>query len=137
MTGREWKPGDVAMVNGYVAVRSNSDAWYRSSPRDVLLTDSEQPDARPLVVIDPEDREQAERLMLLFAHARWGSESLASLRGIVDHAQAALREFADPKPSHCTATLVIGSERLECERDADHVTDHRNDSVGQGVRWSA
>jgi hypothetical protein len=57
--------------------------------------------------------------------------------GDVPRMQAALREFANPKPPKCPATLVIGGERLDCERSPGHVTDHRNDSIGQGVRWSA
>ena len=100
--GREWKPGDVAMVR----VKKQ---WYRAL-RDqigwIVATDDpangdhletcpeDNYDARPLVVIDFASREQVERL------------SRAYLAAVADnmpadnptHLQAALREFANPTP---------------------------------------
>lgn len=69
---RDWKPGDVAMVtevgggNGepVVAIRTASATWQsafgESGTRHIV-------EERPLVVIDPEDREQVERLADAFA----------------------------------------------------------------------
>lgn len=91
---REWKPGDVAVADGGgIFMRNDKDQWidwrgdrfYIKSPR-------------PLVVIDPEDREQVERLLRTY-HAQypmsWPSDTDE------EHArnlQAALREFANPTP---------------------------------------
>lgn len=95
MAEREWKPGDVAMALGttrpFVVVRhrgdpdywSAADGWWPVAVNQVAL------DYRPLIVIDPEDREQVERL-----HNLWLREPDAGFRCL----QAALREYADPKP---------------------------------------
>lgn len=56
------------------------------------VADSRVTEARPLVVIDPEDREQVERL--------W--DAIMGVAGIGEM-QEALREFADPKPPTCSA----------------------------------
>jgi hypothetical protein len=55
---------------------------------------------RPLVVIDPEDREQVERLALLI-NAQYDNHGVHPRE--VARAQAALREFADPKSPRCVA----------------------------------
>lgn len=102
MTGREWQPGDVAMVTvGYEANRHvgwfdgsgwryATDLWASSDPAIVT--------ARPLVVIDPEDREQVERLLSLtdgcFNDVRVDGTGPTA----VDLAQIRLREFASPTP---------------------------------------
>jgi hypothetical protein len=66
---------------------------------------------RPLVVIDPEDREQVERLARdhhASGHiAAWGAMHENTRAGLVDEMQAALREFANPKPP-CGASLTLG-----------------------------
>jgi hypothetical protein len=58
---REWKPGDVAMVPGVGrAMRTRDGGWVtRSTSTNVT---NNFMNVRPLVVIDPEDREQVERL---------------------------------------------------------------------------
>ena len=55
---------------------------------------------RPVVVIDPEDREAVERLQDLFADERDrnGGQSRLVVGGWADAMQAALREYANPKP---------------------------------------
>jgi hypothetical protein len=99
---REWKSGDVAMVKGgeseWVAVRVEGRcllgcaAGYDSTPHwhagGGAMADGHK--ARPLVVIDPEDREQAMLLYGLYYRNMPGPG--------VDQMQAALREFANPKP---------------------------------------
>lgn len=90
----DFKPGDVV-------------AWGASAPvRGVVTTkgtvrwadDSDSPlgpllRARRLVVIDPEDREQVERLINLW-HAEQSHAGKAAHQRMGD----ALREFATPKP---------------------------------------
>lgn len=105
---RKWKSGDVvtATVNGRENVRlvagwSKYDPqlrWCELSPRwadgddeECWFFPSQVTDARPLVVIDPEDREQVERLASLYNSAAVQSVGTEPLR-------AALREFADPTP---------------------------------------
>ena len=51
-------------------------------------------DARPVVVIDPEDREAVEGLL----NAYYGHPVDTYLGTLVDQLQAALREYANPKP---------------------------------------
>lgn len=110
MTGRDWKPGDVAMVTEYdehvPAFYANADScgnrvhvvnhWHYLRPTREGCTWTSKPDAaaRPLVVIDYEDRKQVEWLLAVMKDHGWG--------GIDDEApadlQAALREFANPTP---------------------------------------
>jgi hypothetical protein len=116
---REWKPGDVvsATVGGRPNVRlvagwSKYDPrlrWCELSPRwadgdddDCWFMPAQVADARPLVVIDPTDRVQVERLRDLWDEAhedQQGHKPSQSAKGARGNAlQAALREFADPKP---------------------------------------
>lgn len=68
---REWKPGDVAMVtarNRVVPYRAFFDGkTWREHGADVFCVDSPTTH-RPLVVIDPEDREQVEQLAAIYAN---------------------------------------------------------------------
>lgn len=96
MTTPTYQPGDVAMVRavttiaafgGRRAVRRGG-VWMFLDHEGYVI-DAYVEDVRPLVVIDPEDSEQVERL----------AGCLDSR--IIDDAdmlQAALREFAAPKP---------------------------------------
>ena len=88
-------PGDEPAV---LAFRMNGFWATPTRKRMVTTGDAAVTDARPLVVIDPEDREQVERLMSTF-HAQynmpWSSDSDAMH---ADRMQAALREFATPTP---------------------------------------
>jgi len=121
MTGREWKPGDVAMIRvsaeyrPEIAVRGRGifdHLWYTGGPR--FGSQHGWPDGRvevirPLVVIDPEDREQVERLNRAQddEYARQGID--------VDHEcidvevmQAALRSLATPpKPDEPTGLGAV------------------------------
>jgi hypothetical protein len=88
---RELKPGDLAMVRldpqTEIRVFWNGQHWrgVKGVFYDLHVS------ARPLVVIDPEDREEVERLCAYFL---MGNEGTAI--GNVTDLQAALREFADP-----------------------------------------
>ena len=114
---REWSAGDVALVTdsegqerlavrGKVAI--SEPCWWFPDTRTWTKTDA----ARPLVLIDPEDREQVERLAkawddLANGHAELRDEAwtLSGLR-----LQAALREFAEPpepKPDEPTGLGAV------------------------------
>ncbi|KAB2809234.1 hypothetical protein F9L07_19530 [Pimelobacter simplex] len=107
MTGREWQPGDVmvatwATIYGEPVVHfmvdgcNNSDHHDEPHWHDVRGGWSSSltlaADVRPLVVIDPEDREQVERLLCLFHQADQTTPAG------MDRMQAALREFVTPTP---------------------------------------
>ena len=115
---REWKPGDVvtATVNGRDDVRliagwSKYDPqlrWGEMSPRwgdgdddECWFMPSQVTNRRPLVVIDPENREQVERLVDRLAAARFWEAIPVDEPGVsyrTSQMQAALREFANPTP---------------------------------------
>jgi hypothetical protein len=72
------------------------DSYYMDRAGHVYPNQLNQDDVR-VVVISPEDREQVERLAERIGHL-WTSHNY-----VVDVVQAALREFADPKPPRCVA----------------------------------
>ena len=95
---REWKPGDVAMIpfsRGEVRAIYRPDGWIVC---DTLATDgcTAFTDVRPLVVIDPEDREQMARVESAIAEACGWTRLVDDRR--VDAFQQAFRELANPKP---------------------------------------
>lgn len=103
---REWKPGDVVLVEGegsaWIAiVRVSSSAGrplefaYGNGGFDYVHDVASGFDARPLVVIDPEDSEAVERLANLLVEIQGQREHLAVW--FTDMADA-LREFANPAP---------------------------------------
>lgn len=105
---RKWKPGDVAMV------RHDSSEWrtgIRHGDRARWNTsggfwfDAQVSEVRPLVVIDPEDREQVERLLCLGGYEVCGVSGGIS----VENMQAALREFANPKPPKPDEPMGLGA----------------------------
>lgn len=129
---REWKPGDVAMVNDVtgadpetiavcVTAGNTGDAHWRLMHErggDVWSSVSK---ARPLAVIDPEDREAVERLMTCIP-LRDRIEAVLrrsvdddNFRRIGDHFQAALREFANPTPPRPEEPLGLGAVVLDAE----------------------
>jgi hypothetical protein len=123
---REWKPGDVGVNvhHGYRGIfvpecantsHSNGPHWHNESG----LADGPHDIRRPLVVIDPEDREQVERLarMLWYASpgADWGQPHGEPYPQFNADMQAALREFADPKPPRPEEPTGLGA----VVRDAD------------------
>lgn len=58
----EYAPGTVALVNGDVCLRLGNGRWEHGKPNRFAYNESTA-DVRPLLVIDPEDREQVERLV--------------------------------------------------------------------------
>jgi len=133
MTAREWKPGDVAMArhersfaDDFLVVRTGlSSESYWSAPRD-------WPDGisskdciyRPLVVIDPEDREQVERLAAIFC--------AAPSSGWVSQMQEALREYAAPT-TMCPSVLIFAGEEYPCLVPAPH--DGITHAHEHGIEW--
>lgn len=125
---REWKPGDVALVeagcwaNRAVALRTGTPGnmgWAYCGSYGGKSTQNWSSDdsgivtpIRPLAVIDPEDREQVEALIA--AYVRRGTAlgySMPSRQDAdrLDAMQAALREFADPKPPKPDEPLGLGA----------------------------
>ena len=99
---REFKPGDVA-VRVRKGVRQRTTAvlcddeyhprrlhWHHKDGGWDHLDSGGEVQYHPLVVIDPEDRAQVERLADIFCHV--------PSSGWVDDMQASLREFANPTP---------------------------------------
>lgn len=101
-----WKPGDVAIVLNQWDVWNVAICTLRAEHRGLWwrygVSDSwdriEDREARPLVVIDPDDHKQVERLADLFTERHHSSQQsdTASEHG-VRSMQAALREFATPR----------------------------------------
>jgi len=136
---REWKPGDVAALTiygsdparGYVTLNDDREAlmWRvtgHSFFKGVAVGNSAiVTDARPLVVIDPEDREQVERLGKVVARL-WHEHPY-----VLDAVQAALREFANPTPPKPEEPTGLGA----VVEDADGVRWVLNNPRGYG-KWS-
>ena len=119
MTGHTYKPGDVITigsgVRGFVTVRGGLSwvYWPDGSGSHPTLVNY----ARRLAVIDPEDREQVERVL----ESLRGMSFSAHACGAFACLQVALREFADHTPPKCEAALNIKGEHFACDLDADHV----------------
>lgn len=101
VSGREWKPGDVALVrlDADTEIRcirgKRGLGWF--SARGTLYDPAL--DARPLVVIDPEDRETVREI----ADAAYPEGA-----GNTNRLQNALREFANPPKREVYEHLVLG-----------------------------
>jgi hypothetical protein len=95
----KWKPGDVADIDGFIGVLGGDDLFHRPGwpPCDVTSIIGRR--ARPLLVIDPEDREQIERLADVFCHS--------PSSGWVDQMQAALRSLLEPEPEEPTGLGAV------------------------------
>jgi hypothetical protein len=121
---REWKPGDVKVVEVQGKVRilryrppGAEDAewpWVmdQTYDRDDYIHSNWtgfEPELRPLVVIDPEDREQVERLEWLYVNSAGDRPD-----SIADRMQAALREFTEPKPPKPEEPTGLGAV-VECD----------------------
>jgi hypothetical protein len=110
----EWKPGDVALVDswrgkGQIAFRvgrGENIGWCVLDGTDSRgLDDDEVGDnARPVVVIDPEDAEQVERL----ASALFDVCAYSATHSPIKLA-AALREFARPTPPRPEEPTGLGA----------------------------
>lgn len=104
----QYEPGAVAMIGNAPAMRIDTgDDTYWVSPigtkwRDVIPQ-------RPLVLIDPEDDKQVERLASAFCHARWdhtgGGDECDPLT--FSSMATALREYAQPKPEEPTGLGAV------------------------------
>ena len=148
MSKTEWKLGDVAMVrldaDTEVRVTWNYDGWRSAKgsfydPKGSFY-DPALP-ARPLVVIDAEDREQVERLTDLYERAI--PDGLVTPTASTDALQAALREFANPTPPKPDEPTGLGAVvedadgrrwvRWHCDGDPMHVSKNRPWSGANGV----
>lgn len=101
MSAREWEPGSVALVDSWRGVkqiafrtkRGDVDEWCVLDGTDTRGLDLAGVIAvHPALVIDPEDREQVERLAAGYEQDSDPGEVA------IDQMQAALRELANPKP---------------------------------------
>jgi hypothetical protein len=116
-----WKPGDVALRTGRdgsttislvtrqgvgIDAQSNShQIWRHANGRwNELGEDEKYGTYRPLLVIDPEDREQIERLtMAIFAEV--GGDLPDGYTA--NEVQAALRSLLEPEPEEPTRFLTV------------------------------
>jgi hypothetical protein len=115
---REWKPGDVAMVElpegserpaVLIGVDTGCLCWHSAVSGDFRCLDFDAVAARPLAVIDPEHREQVERLIRLQdKHFNDGIREVVNDFDLRDM-QAALREYADPKPPRPEEPTGLGA----------------------------
>lgn len=138
----QWKPGDVAMVQmesgtyrAIVTKRRQASGeplqfLYETNGFDLVDHHAPGTTARPLVVIDPEDREQVERLLASLqsmSFAVWACGAFTCM-------QAALREFANPTPPRPDEPRGLGAV-VEDEAGDAWVLD-RDDNLGYlDVRW--
>lgn len=119
---REWKAGDVAKAGNYTIFcltpeNGGRPRWIFDDGSGDVVSAGHLAHARPLVVIDAEDREQVERLARTYCERAYQGRFVLADIAIM---QAALREYADPKPPKCTAALSIKGEHFACDLDADH-----------------
>jgi hypothetical protein len=115
---RDWKPGDVALVTSEccgerVSLRRVTGSWVDV---DSVHADDEAT-ARPLLVIDPEDREQVHRLADAFCRARWdhtpGSSECDPLTAA--SMREALRSLlAPPRPDEPTGLGAVVRDGHGC-----------------------
>jgi hypothetical protein len=103
--GREWQRGDVAFIPGVGRALMTGCGWLSQGMRSPAHAVEAYLDPRPLVVIDPEDREQVERLGGGTGHVN------------VNWLQDRLRAFADPKPEEPTGLGAV----VECDDGATFV----------------
>ena len=124
MSKREWKPGDVLVNAGRVGIVTTAGIGRDDSGRaayvefghgGTIFVGELDGDARPLVVVDPEDREQVERLVRAF----WdnGNDDCDDPRAM----QAALRSLIEPpKPPEPTGLGAVvedadGKRYIRCD----------------------
>jgi hypothetical protein len=134
---REWKPGDVAMVDGHVAF-----VWDAGGgPRTFVYTDSdgdpcsvwvEGSNARPLVVIDVEDRKAVAALAEALVEAMCSQDpdwDRARAYEIRSHLRTALNAtLTPPKPDEPTGLGAV-------VEDADGVRWVRNPDRDVLCKW--
>ena len=128
----QWKPGDVGSIDSrgddarVMRVRSASGlltSWVAASGE--RLNPYLVP--RPLVVIDPEDREQVERLLASLqgmSFSTWACGAFTCLQG-------ALRDLADPTPPKPEEPTGLGA----VVRDIEGRRWTRYDTKGDRQPW--
>jgi hypothetical protein len=143
---RDFQPGDVAMVTWSALGQPITEPRFRIDDErgarwigadGSWIGDFTAKDARPLAVIDPEDREQVERLEKAL--------EVVAVRGFMPGGvQAALREFANPTPPKPDEPAGVGAVVRSSHSGATYVrvcTDPwawvmLGGREIQGVRWS-
>jgi len=135
-----YEPGTVAMIevkhddSGPVLAFRDADrsavGWSLAEHRRasvVWIGQEEVADVRPLVVIDPEDREQVERLAINYAavasdrlgdeYLAWENRSAEARDRIAADLTAALREFANPTPRKPEEPTGLGAVVEDADGD--------------------
>lgn len=109
---RDWKPGDVAVAgtaSEFVGMNDNGHwLWVLTG----LVCIAQPPrNLRPVAAIDPADREQIDRLrdLLPIDWNLYQPDDPDLGQEASDAIQAALREFADPKPPKPDEPLGLGA----------------------------
>ena len=140
---REWKPGDVALVMaeggeriGFrCGVPSNMGWEYAREPGQKTWSSDDSgyvKPIRPLVVIDPELREQADRLADALIDAMCKSDpgwDKARAYEVRSHMRTALREFANPTPPRPDEPTGLGAVVEDVDGDRWVLyTNPRNDA---------
>lgn len=95
----DWKPGDVAMSHDEFVAYTDDHVWIWATTGNECL-DQPPSSLRRIAIVDPEDREQVERLVVAYyteidATKYWNGDLPEKF---ADFMQVALREFANPKP---------------------------------------
>lgn len=135
----DFTPGDVALVSSWrgtdllgvrVLPRIPADpiTWCVYECGDTRgLSDDEVTSARALVVIDPEDTEAVLRLIgLYYEHVSGPHSESTDYSDLAERLQAALREFAAPKPA----------KRVWTDGDVvQHKSDHYTAQRMRGGEW--
>jgi len=112
MTGREWKPGDVALPPwGQPAFRTRKGWTYCDGSTGNLNHDAHN--LRPVVVIDPEDREQVEQVARTYCErACQGRFVLADIAVMQDVLRFLVEPPKPPEPTGLGAVV----EDTACRR---------------------
>ena len=122
MSEHEWTPGELWLLNEDSGYSGDERILFRTDRRWVdaegdkrdLSDSSVKRLAHPLVVIDPEDREQVERLAECYLSNVGLAIGLPLASKRIAHA---LREFADPKPPKPEEPLGLGAIVLDVKGD--------------------
>lgn len=130
MSKQNWKTGDAALVTcsdgkeriALYGTRFIDDSGVWVFPGN-SLRDADQSEARPLVVIDPEDRGRVAELVTLY-HLADGTTVTAM--------QSALREFADPKPPKPVEPTGLGA--VVVDKSGDQWANLRDDTIARHDR---
>lgn len=131
-----WEPGDLAIlmteggerIGFRCGVERNLGWEYAREPGQKTWSSDASGYATPLrrlVVIDPENAEEVERLCANLPNSCW--------YGNPDDMQTALREFANPTPPRCSAALTVKGEHFQCQLDAPHEPLAHSNSYAEAV----